>query len=678
MKNITKRSVALLLVAVLGVGSIPAAAVEIDAGEVPMGDAVSVQTVTDWSQISAVINDYWQDDYFGEITVDPEKNRAELDGEKISLQKELDVSRAVASDIMDSSDAAEQYFEENTDYTSFTDGGGVVHVRDPYQTQRLLVYADELTGDYGASEILHWAEYGEFFLQFDSREATQAAYEQLTAELGDDNCFTDDVLTTDMLLSEDSTDSDSTQCVSWGTSYMGLDVLKEDVENDRDVTGTVTAAVIDTGIDTDHEMFEGRTVTGYNFATKDGTTAENYEDTAKKQKGHGTHVAGIVTDCTPDNVQLLILRVFDKEGEALNSAVEAAIRYAGENGADVVNMSLGSVQNPQKPYSVWDRALSGLYDENIAVFAAAGNEGEDHDKWGYSMNYPGVLDTTIAISALSKTGKLASYSSFGDTVEFAAPGSDIMSAARGGGLRSDSGTSMATPHMTGAGAYIKLLHPNCTVEDVRETLQLYAEDLGEVGRDDQYGYGAVHMENYLADSKSGTNFSIPGTVSLKLKYGKMTYTGNERKSPVTVYLGSNGNVMNSRYYTVSYSNNRDIGMATVTVTGRNGYTGSVTKKFSIIPQPTMISKLTNSKSRTMKVQWKTVANCRGYQISYAKNASFKNAKKVTVVGSTTKSRTISKLTKGKRYYVRVRTYAKTKDGSIYGRWCAVKSVKITR
>ena len=492
----------------------PAAAVEIDAGEVPMGDAVSVQTVTDWSQISAVINDYWQDDYFGEITVDPEKNRAELDGEKISLQKELDVSRAVASDIMDSSDAAEQYFEENTDYTSFTDGGGVVHVRDPYQTQRLLVYADELTGDYGASEILHWAEYGEFFLQFDSREATQAAYEQLTAELGDDNCFTDDVLTTDMLLSEDSTDSDSTQCVSWGTSYMGLDVLKEDVENDRDVTGTVTAAVIDTGIDTDHEMFEGRTVTGYNFATKDGTTAENYEDTAKKQKGHGTHVAGIVTDCTPDNVQLLILRVFDKEGEALNSAVEAAIRYAGENGADVVNMSLGSVQNPQKPYSVWDRALSGLYDENIAVFAAAGNEGEDHDKWGYSMNYPGVLDTTIAISALSKTGKLASYSSFGDTVEFAAPGSDIMSAARGGGLRSDSGTSMATPHMTGAGAYIKLLHPNCTVEDVRETLQLYAEDLGEVGRDDQYGYGAVHMENYLADSKSGTNFSIPGTVSL--------------------------------------------------------------------------------------------------------------------------------------------------------------------
>ena len=262
-------------------------------------------------------------------------------------------------------------------------------------------------------------------------------------------------------------------------------------------------------------------------------------------------------------------------------------------------------------------------------------------------------------------------------VEFAAPGSDIMSAARGGGLRSEDGTSMATPHMTGAGAYIKLLHPNCTVEDVRETLQMYAEDLGEVGRDEKYGYGAVHMENYLADSKSGTNFSIPGTIEVTTKYNKMVYTGDERINPVTVRTSS-GNVMDSRYYTVSYSNNTEMGKATVTITGQNGYTGSVSKTYSIIPLATSISKLTNSKSRTMKVQWKTVADCRGYQISYAKNASFNNAKKVTVVGSAVKKRTISKLTKGKRYYVRVRTYAKTKDGSVYGRWSEAKSVKITR
>lgn len=683
MNNITKRSAAALLAALLGAGSIPAAAVEIDAGEAASSDAVSVQTVTDWSQVSAVINQYWKSDYFGEITVDPDANRAEMDGKKISLQKELDVSRSVAAKIMDSSDAAEQYFEENTDYSSFTDEEGVVHVSDPYQTQRLLVYADELAGDYGASEILHWAEYGEYFLQFDSREATQKAYEQLTAEIGADNCFTDNVRTLDMLAGEQDSDSSTSttkQCVSWGTSYLGLDVLKQDVENDSSLANeTVTAAIIDTGIDTDHEMFEGRKVTGYNFATTDGQEESNYEDTEKDGKGHGTHVAGIITDCTPDNVQLMVLRVFDKDSEVLDSSIEAAIRYAARRGADVVNMSLGSQypEDPNDPITIWDRALQDVYDKGVAVFAAAGNDGSYHDRYGYSMCYPATRNTTIAISALSRTGRLATYSSYGSMVEFAAPGSDITSAARGGGLRADSGTSMATPHMTGAGAYIKLLHPNCTVEDVRETLQMYAEDLGEVGRDEKYGYGAVHMENYLADSKSGTNFSIPGTIEVTIKYNKMAYTGDERINPVTVRTSS-GNVMDSRYYTIRYANNTEIGTATVTIAGQNGYTGSVTKKFSIIPKPTTISKLTNSKSRTMKVQWKTVANCRGYQISYAKNASFKNAKKVTVVGSAVKNRTISKLTKGKRYYVRVRTYAKTKDGSFYGRWSEAKSVKISR
>lgn len=677
MRQSMRQSTALLMAAVLGAGSIPAAAVEIDAGETSTGGAPVVQTVTEWAQISDVIESYWREDYFGEITVDPEQNRAEMDGEKISLRKQFDLTRAQTADILDSAAVAEQYFEENTDYTSFTDNEGVVHVRDPYQTQRLLVYTDELAGDYGASEILHWAEYGEYFLQFDSREATQAAYEQLTAEVGTDHCFTDDVLTTDMLLGENARAS-SEQCVSWGTSYMGLDVLKEDVENDTDITGTATAAIIDTGIDTDHEMFEGRTITGYNFATNDGHAATDYEDTEQDKKGHGTHVAGVVTDCTPDNVQLMILRVFNTKGDALNSAVEAAIRYAGKHGADVVNMSIGSVQNPKNPYNVWDEALQELYNKDIAVFAAAGNEGEDHDKWGYSMNYPAVLQTTIAISALSKTGKLASFSSFGDTVEFAAPGSDIVSAARGGGLRTDSGTSMATPHMTGAGAYIKLLHPEYTVEDVRATLQSYAEDLGEVGRDEQYGYGAVHMENYLTDYKKGEHYlNVSGMFYLEPKYSKMTYTGKARKNPVTVKFAS-GEILDPQYYTVSYSNNTEIGIATVTVTGQNGYRGSLSERFSIIPQKTSITKLSNSGAGKMKVQWKTVAVCRGYQISYATKSSFQNAKKITIVGNKNASRTISKLKKGKRYYVRIRTYQKTTDGSIRGRWSDVKSVKITR
>lgn len=675
MKNIAKRGAALLLAALLGAGSIPVGAVEIDAGE---SNSVPVQIVTEWSQIRSVINEYWQDDYFGELTIDPDNNQAKKDGENVSLRKQLDLSRAEAASVLDSAEAAEQYFEQSTDYEAFTDEDGIVHVRDPYQTCRLMVYADELAGDYGASEILHWAEYGEYMLQFDSREATQTAYEQLTAEVGADNCFTDCVYTGDMLLdSETELQTADRGSTSWGTSHMGLDVLRDDVES-AGVTGTVTAAIIDTGIDTDHEFFDGRTITGYNFALYDDQAEDDYEDMDTIAKGHGTHVAGIVADSTPNNVTLMILRVFNPENKASLSAIVAALRYAGENGADVVNMSLGMLEDPENPEQGLTRALQDLYDKNIVVFASAGNEGMDHDTRGYSMTYPATLSTTIAVSALSLTGQLASYSSFGDAIDFTAPGSDILSAARGGGLRKDSGTSMATPFMTAAGAYIKLLHPDYTVSQVRSVLKSYAEDLGDKGWDERYGYGEVHMENYLADDKNGTNIGIPGTTSLEMQYTKMTYTGTTRENPVTVRLDGNGRALDPKYYTVEYINATNIGTATVQITGQNGYTGTLTANYTIIPQKTAITKLSNSAKKTMNIQWKTVQNCRGYQIQYATNSSFRNAKKISVVGSTKKSYKLTKLTKGKRYYVRIRTYKKVENTSIRGRWCDAKSVKISR
>ncbi len=667
MKVIGRRGVALLLAAMISGSAVPATAVNLDLGEM-----ASVQRVSDWSQISELVQGYWQDTYFGEITIDPDTNQSEKDGEKISLRKQFDLSRTEEDALFRSSETAEQYFDEDTEYHAFTDAEGIVHVRDPYQTCRLIVYAEELAGDYGAVEVLHWAEYDEYILQFDSREATEAAYQKLTAELGEDSCFADRVLTADMLLSE-GTGVTTKSCVSWGTAYMGLDILKEQAEEYGLTERDATVAIIDTGIDTDHPFFAERTVTGYNFITTDGSSSSDYEDTDVNTNGHGTHVAGIVTDATPDNVALMALRVFDSQGNTTDAAIEGAIRYAGKHGAAVVNMSLGALEDPEFPYSVWDRALKELYEKDIVVLAAAGNEGVNQDSLGYSMCYPATLDTTIAISALSKVGTLASYSSFGDAVDFAAPGSDIVSAAVGGGTRTDSGTSMATPEMAGAVTYIKLLHPEYTVTEVYETLRAYTEDLGEPGKDDQYGYGSVHMEDYLDEDSNGKNLGVPGTAVLELKYSRMSYTGKARKNPVQVYLKKTGELLDSSNYTVSYSNNKKIGMATVTVTGRNGYSGSISAEFPIIPQGMSISKLTSTGNRSLKVQWNAISNCRGYQIEYATNSSFRNAKRIIVVGNTKKSRTITKLTKGKKYYVRLRSYKIVNGVSYRGRWSVVKT-----
>ena len=150
------------------------------------------------------------------------------------------------------------------------------------------------------------------------------------------------------------------------------------------------------------------------------------------------------------------------------------------------------------------------------------------------------------------------------------------------------------------------------------------------------------------------------------------FTGKAITQNVTVKVG-NTVLKNGTDYTVSYSNNKKVGKATVKITGKGKYGGVITKTFKINPAKQEIQKLT-AKSKAFFVDWAQKGSATGYEIQYATNSKFTSAKKVTITNNKTDKTTVSKLSGNKKYYVRVRSYTTVGGTKYYGAWSAVKNV----
>ena len=150
------------------------------------------------------------------------------------------------------------------------------------------------------------------------------------------------------------------------------------------------------------------------------------------------------------------------------------------------------------------------------------------------------------------------------------------------------------------------------------------------------------------------------------------FTGKAITQNVTVKVGSTV-LKNGTDYTVSYSNNKKVGKATVKITGKGRYGGVITKTFTINPAKQEIQKLT-AKSKAFFIDWAQKGSATGYEIQYATNSKFTGAKKVTITNNKTDKTTVSKLSANKKYYVRVRSYTTVNGTKYYGAWSAVKNV----
>ena len=428
-----------------------------------------------------------------------------------------------------------------------------------YQLMRIVVFADKLVKDYGASTVIENPEYHQYVLQFDTEADTKAAYQLISKETSYDGYFLDEVLTSDdVILASDFKSN------SWGTYTMGLDKLATQAKQYQ-VNTKIKVAVIDTGVDKSHSILKGRIdSSSYNLAENNTDLEDNL--------GHGTHVAGIVADSTPDNIKIMALKIFNSSNRSSTILILNALQYALENGADVVNMSLGVDTNAtNSTQNQLDVVIDKAYQLGIPIFAAAGNESRN-----VSQVYPASNSKTIAVSALDKSLAFdSSYSNYGAGIDFCAPGTDITSAQAGGGLLTQEGTSMAAPHMAAAGAMIKNLHKNYSVSQVYKVLQKYAKDLGSKGKDSYYGNGLVDLSTYYKDEKVTVSKTSIKNYKFKLSKTSYIYDGKAKKPKVTVKN------LSSKNYSVSYKNNKKVGTATVTIKGKGNYTGTKTLTFKI-------------------------------------------------------------------------------------------------
>ena len=201
---------------------------------------------------------------------------------------------------------------------------------------------------------------------------------------------------------------------------------------------------------------------------------------------------------------------------------------------------------------------------------------------------------------------------------------------------------------------------------------------------DQTAFDSFWWEDKNQTVVDGNNNTITAPTTYVLSYvsssvNSVIYNGGEQK-PSVVVMDTAGQVKDASNYTITYSNNVNVGQATITVTGIGNCTGTVTATFTILPKGTKLSKVTAKKKKAL-VKWKKqTAQTTGYQIQYGRNAKFSGAKITTIKKNKTASATLKKLKAKKKYYVRIRTYKNVqingRSTQLYSNWSKAKTVKV--
>ena len=280
----------------------------------------------------------------------------------------------------------------------------------------------------------------------------------------------------------------SAQTLPYGVNYVDAEKVHSSYTGDG-----VKVAILDTGIDYNHPDLDANYAGGYDFVNDDSNPMDD--------NGHGTHVAGTlaaedndfgVIGVAPD-ASIYSLKVLNSNKVGSGSDIIAGLEWAVDNNMDIISMSFGSDYGS----SALSNAVEAAEAAGIVLVAAAGNDGTPTGS-GDTVDYPARYSSVIAVSSISNT--LARYftSSSGPSVELCAPGVSIYSTKPGNSYGTMTGTSMATPHVSGVAALILEAEPTLTVAQVREKMTETAYDLGDTGHDNLYGHGLVDADAAIA------------------------------------------------------------------------------------------------------------------------------------------------------------------------------------
>lgn len=384
-----------------------------------------------------------------------------------------------------------------------------------------------------------------------------------------------------------STPNDEYYSYQWNFSNLQVPAAWNITEGDENVI----VAVLDTGVyfplsDLGSTSF----VQGFDFI--------NNIPNAFDDNGHGSHVTGTIAQSTNNDIgvagmangiKIMPVKVLAYDGYGSWSSLAQAIYFAVNNGAHIINMSLGGSY-----YSnTLEEACNYAASHNVLLVAAAGNEASS------SILYPANFDSVMAIGAVNDINQLAYYSNFGTGIDLVAPGGDfsrtlynneyetyyiagILQQTYCEGIKDYwffQGTSMATPHVSALAALLKSKNPNLTAKQLKDILISSADDLGAPGYDIYFGYGVINSVNALGipgypieDSLTSTIWAhtgeiekwrlsaAPCTIDVKLNFS------NENGELSLELVNSSGTIVStgtksedtlSLQYTVSSTNKGD-------------------------------------------------------------------------------------------------------------------------
>lgn len=310
----------------------------------------------------------------------------------------------------------------------------------------------------------------------------------------------------------------------------------------------IIVAVIDTGVDLDHpdlvdiDQNKNNLVQGYNAITRSAL-----EGAAQDDNGHGTAVAGLIAALNNNkgivgvayNAKIMPIKAMDKTGEGEDSIIADGIIWAVDNGAKIINMSLAS----DKQNKMLDDAVQYAVDKGCLLVAASGNKqgfvmqsySKDMKQRTSIVAYPGANPNVIAVSAVDMDDVIADFALTGPEVLLTAPGKKILtdrwSEKEDAGYTYSTGTSIAAPFVAGAAALIWSKYPHLKAGEIKQALVTSAYDLGEEGRDNNYGYGRVDIYRALKALEDQKDF--PSMARLGWEGGRL-YTGGTAEEPAAI------------------------------------------------------------------------------------------------------------------------------------------------
>ncbi|MEZ5407473.1 MAG: S8 family serine peptidase [Acidimicrobiales bacterium] len=240
----------------------------------------------------------------------------------------------------------------------------------------------------------------------------------------------------------------------------------------------VVVAVLDTGAQLDHPALAGGLVPGWDMVDGDGVPAETSngrdddgDGTIDEGAGHGTHVAGIVRQVAP-GARIMPVRVLDDDGSGSLWAVTEGMLWAASHGAQVINASFGTHGSA----SLLKDAVARVTADGVLVVGAAGNDGKDR------RMYPGAADGALAVASVGPGDVASTFTNRGRWVDVVAPGETIHAAYAlpAGSYAANSGTSMATPFVSGEAALVRARRPAASPAEVSRVITATATSVDRI------------------------------------------------------------------------------------------------------------------------------------------------------------------------------------------------------